>query len=160
MDDPCPTTGPDYCNDVDVKQWVSLSKELKTRLRTTWNEVAAEVPIPKQVAAYVTAVEKDFCDADENWVCVKYHLEPDHLTWNPLNVGENAAAIGDIIKWCGRAVCAIELLEDIGGNKGPIEPAPKPKPWFDFDFSGGMGPLMIGGGVVVALLLATMGARR
>lgn len=107
-----------YCNQPDVDAWNALAWDLFKRVRHEWNVTNKAVAIPVEVADYITALENDYCEADSDGQCIKYKLP--ESSWYDINW--NATAAVTIARWCSRATCALEILENIRGWQAPVEP--------------------------------------
>jgi hypothetical protein len=106
-----------YCNQADVDAWRTTAESLFHRVRAEWNATAKAHTIPTEVATYITQMENEYCSADADGLCVKYWL-PESSWWD---VNWNAQASSAIAKWCARAACALELLDNVRDIQGPIE---------------------------------------
>ena len=114
-----------YCNDADVAAWNGVAWDLFGRVRRAWNDTAsAGFQIPPLVKEYITALENDFCESGPDGVCVTYKLPQG--SW--FNIAENATAATAIMRWCSRAACALELLDQVRGIKPPLETTPEHVP--------------------------------
>jgi len=107
-----------YCNQPDVDAWNAIAWDLFKRVRHEWNVTNKAVAIPVEVADYITALENDYCESDEGGQCVKYLLP--ESSWYDNNW--NATAATTIARWCSRATCALEILENVRGWQAPVEP--------------------------------------
>ena len=107
-----------YCNQPDVDAWNAVAWDLFKRVRHEWNVTNKAVAIPVEVADYITALENDYCESDEGGQCVKYLLP--ESSWYDYNW--NATAATTIARWCSRATCALEILENVRGWQAPVEP--------------------------------------
>lgn len=107
-----------YCNAPDVDAWEATAWELKKRVRAEWNAtVKSGKPIPDQVTNYITQLENDYCEADAEGSCVTYKLPTS--SWYDINYNAQAAVIYS--KWCSRAACALEILDNVREIEGPVE---------------------------------------
>lgn len=138
-----------YCNDVDTNAWRDTAATLKARVRAAWNDAARRGVIPPEIYEFVTLLEKEYCDADADGVCQVYHL-PEASIHPILGFGRNAAACSQISAWCQRAACAVELLDQVRGFKGPAIPVPPKGPDL---IPGGNWGLWIGIGLVAVVVL-------
>jgi len=148
LDQPCANAAgwQFYCNSSDVQAWAAVAWELFTRVRTAWNDTARTgFQIPQSVTDYVTALEKDYCEPGPDGQCAVYKLPQG----NWYDVAENAAAAAAHARWCSRAACALELLDNVRGTKPPIETTPEHVPWLP-DLPS------LGGGALPMLALAAL----
>lgn len=106
-----------YCNQPDVDSWNAVAWDLYRRVRAAWNDTNRDVVIPTEIVDYITTLENDFCEQDSDGQCVKYLLP--ESSW--YNVNWNAQAAATISKWCARAACALELLDNARNIQGPVE---------------------------------------
>lgn len=106
-----------YCNTADVDTWNDTAATLFTRVRAEWNATAKQMAIPPEVENYITQLEKDYCTNDSEGYCEKYWL-PESSWWD---IAWNAQAAVTIAKWCARAACALELLDNVRDIESPIE---------------------------------------
>lgn len=131
LDNPCGL----YCNNNDVNAWNVTAADLFAKVRAAWNATAPLFLIPKETRDFITALERDYCDADEYGVCVKYNLPQASI----FDISANMQAALVISKWCSRAACALELLDQARGDEGlPTEMPPTPPP------SAGLGGIVDG----------------
>ena len=107
-----------YCNQPDVDAWNAVAWDLFKRVRHEWNVTNKAVTIPVEVADYITALDNDYCETDSDGQCVKYRLP--ESSWYDVNW--NATAATSIARWCSRATCALEILENVRGWQAPVEP--------------------------------------
>jgi hypothetical protein len=107
-----------YCNQPDVDAWNAVAWDLFKRVRHEWNVTNKAVTIPVEVADYITALDNDYCETDSDGQCVKYRLP--ESSWYDVNW--NATAATTIARWCSRATCALEILENVRGWQAPVEP--------------------------------------
>lgn len=107
-----------YCNQPDVDAWNAVAWDLFKRVRHEWNVTIKAVAIPVEVADYITALDNDYCETDSDGQCVTYRLP--ESSWYDVNL--NATAAVTIARWCSRATCALEILENVRGWEAPIEP--------------------------------------
>src|SRR5688572_20225426 len=108
-----------YCNQADVDAWNDTAYGLFVRVRADWNFTNKMASIPPEVEHYVTLLEKDYCTPNSEGHCETYWLP--ESSW--YDVAWNAQASAIIAKWCARAACAIELLENVRNVEGPVESA-------------------------------------
>ncbi len=114
-----------YCNQPDVTAWNSVAWDLFMRVRRSWNEAANQgIQVPPQVREYITNLEKDYCETGPDGTCAVYKL-PSGSWWN---INENVGAATAIARWCARAACALELLDNVRGIKPPVEDTPQHTP--------------------------------
>lgn len=106
-----------YCNQPDVDAWTATAWDLWKRVRAKWNDTFAVVTIPPEIVDYITSLEKDYCTAGSDGQCETYLLP--ESSW--YNINWNAQAAATISKWCARAACALELLDNARGIEGPKE---------------------------------------
>lgn len=107
-----------YCNQPDVDAWNATAWDLFNRVRHDWNITNKAVAIPVEVVDYITALENDYCVTDSDGQCITFKLP--ESSWYDVNW--NATASVTIAKWCARATCAIELLDNVRGWQAPVEP--------------------------------------
>jgi|JI9StandDraft_1071089.scaffolds.fasta_scaffold14773_4 hypothetical protein len=106
-----------YCNQPDVDTWNAAATSLFHRVRAEWNATAKEMVIPPEVVNYITQLEKDYCTTDSEGYCEKFWLP--ESSW--YDVSWNAQAAATIAKWCARAACALELLDNVRNVEAPLE---------------------------------------
>jgi hypothetical protein len=110
-----------YCNDTDVETWLATAASLFTRVRAEWNATAKEGKvIPPEVVNFVTQLENDYCKTSDGY-CETFWLP--ESSW--YDVVWNTKAAATIAKWCARAACALELLDNVRAIEAPIESAPE-----------------------------------
>jgi hypothetical protein len=107
-----------YCNQPDVDAWNAVAWDLFKRVRHEWNVTNKAVTIPIEVADYITALDNDYCETNSDGQCVTYKLP--ESSWYDVNW--NATAATTIARWCSRATCALEILENVRGWQAPVEP--------------------------------------
>ena len=77
------------------------------------------------------------------------------MRWLEVSVttsAENAEAATTISRWCSRAACALELIENARGVKGPVENAQQNKPWTPGSSVVTVALVVLGGAALVAVL--------
>lgn len=129
MNAPCGTgvMGYSYCNDADVTAWNSVAWDLFKRVRTAWNDTVGKGhAIPPVVKAYIESLEQDYCEAGPDGVCKVYKLP----TGSWLDIQKNMSDATAIARWCSRAACSLELLDNVQGIKPPLEQTPVVEPFF------------------------------
>lgn len=120
LDMPCSM----YCNSADVAAWRTAAEDMFRKVRSAWNTTAKETAIPQVVIDYVTAFERDYCNATPEGQCVQYKLPEG--SW--YDITANLQASTAIARWMSRGACALELLEQVRGSTIPVEAPPKPPP--------------------------------
>jgi hypothetical protein len=106
-----------YCNQTDVDAWNDTAFGLYVRVRSEWNATAKAHTIPPEVEQYVTSLETDYCTPNAEGQCETYWL-PESSWWD---TAWNSQASALIAKWCARAACALELLDNVRNIEAPIE---------------------------------------
>lgn len=141
-----------YCNEPDVEAWHATAWDLFVRVRRAWNVTVAEVgAVPPLVKEFVTALEVDYgTSSADGTITTKL---PGASFWNPT---ENAKASSVIAHWCSRAACALELLENVRGVRGPVESTPEHVPIIPGFGLGGISMVLLVG---VALWVMSRGRR-
>lgn len=138
-----------YCNQGDADAWIITADALFAKVRSTWNFVVGKgATIPPAVRVYITALERDYCEADDKGVCVTYKL-PTSSWWN---VEQNSRTSLEIARWCSRAACALELLDMVGSGGLPVETPPNPKPSIDLPGMTGWLPWAAGAALLLLFL--------
>lgn len=152
LDKPCANESDSqwYCNQSDADAWMITADDLFAKVRSAWNQTAGGgFVIPAPIKAYIVALETDYCDADDKGVCVTFKLPAS--SWYDVN--HNAKASIAIAKWCSRAACALELLDQVRGGAGlPVEQQQKNTPTPPL-LGLGSTAMWIGGGLLLLLLL-------
>jgi len=136
-----------YCNQADADAWMVTADDLFNKVRSAWNQTGGGgFRIPTPVREYITALQRDYCEADDKGVCTKFKL-PGSSWWD---VAANSAASVTIAKWCNRAACALELLDQVRGGGGlPVEVPQENDPILP----GGWGSLPLLAGAALLLLV-------